>query len=89
MRLFRYLKNNMYLEPLCLFFLILAFTLDNPVNTFTGFYSILKSSSILLTDYVYVGGIGAAFFNVAINLLFNLILLKILRVEIKDRKSVV
>ena len=82
MRLLKYCKNNMYLEPLCLFFLLLAFTLDNPVTTLTGFYSILKCPSILLTDYVYVGGIGAAFFNVAINLLFNILLLKILHVEI-------
>ena len=82
MRLLKYLKNDMYLELLCFFFFVLAFTLNNPLDTFNGFYKIFTSSSILLTDYVFVGGIGAAFLNVAINLLFNIILIKILKIEV-------
>ena len=82
MRLLKCLKNDMYLELLCFFFFVLAFTLNNPLDTFNGFYKIFTSSSILLTDYVFVGGIGAAFLNVAINLLFNIILIKILKIEV-------
>ena len=82
MRLLKCLKNDMYLELLCFFFFVLAFTLNNPLDTFNGFYKIFTSPSILLTDYVFVGGIGAAFLNVAINLLFNIILIKILKIEV-------
>lgn len=81
MRFFLRLKKNMFLEPLCLLLFILSFLISNPLDTFKGFYKILTSSAILITDYVYVGGVGGALLNVSINLLFNLVLLKILEVN--------
>jgi hypothetical protein len=47
-------------------FMILAFIVDTPTNLFNGFLLIVKSRSILITDYVEVGGLGAALLNVSI-----------------------
>jgi len=47
-------------------FLLLAFILDTPANIIDGFIKIITSPSILVTDYIYIGGIGAALLNVSI-----------------------
>jgi len=47
-------------------FIAMAFLLDNPTEIFDGFIRIISSRSILVTDYFAIGGIGAAFLNVAI-----------------------
>jgi len=47
-------------------FIAMAFLLDDPVEIYEGFIRIISSRSILVTDYFAVGGIGAAFINVAI-----------------------
>ena len=46
-------------------FLVLAFVVDQPSAIFGGFFRIIKSRSILVTDYVALGGIGAALLNVS------------------------
>ena len=47
-------------------FLVFAFVLDEPSEVINGFYRIITSRSILVTDYIAVGGIGAALLNVAL-----------------------
>ena len=47
-------------------FLVFAFALDDPANIFSGFIRIISSRSILVTDYIAVGGVGATLLNVAI-----------------------
>ena len=47
-------------------FLAIAFTLDDPVTIYNGLIRIISSRSILVTDYMKIGGIGAALVNVAI-----------------------
>lgn len=47
-------------------FLALAFVMDRPTDVLNGFIRIVASRSILYTDYVAVGGIGAALLNVSI-----------------------
>jgi len=49
-----------------LIFLVVAFTLDTPSAIFSGFYKILSSRSILVTDYLAIGGVGATLVNAAI-----------------------
>jgi len=44
----------------------LAFTTDAPSTVLGGFAQIIQSRSILVTDYVAIGGIGAALLNVSI-----------------------
>jgi len=57
-----------YAVMLCanLAFIILAFSFDDPITIYNGFIHILTSRSVLITDYIAIGGIGAAFVNVAI-----------------------
>jgi hypothetical protein len=47
-------------------FLALAFIVDRPQAVISGFLRIIQSRSILVTDYVEIGGIGAALMNVSI-----------------------
>jgi len=47
-------------------FIAIAFTLDDPATIFNGFIRIISSRSILITDYIAIGGVGAALVNVAI-----------------------
>lgn len=77
----RYLHNDFYLELFCLALFILSFCFEPVKEVFNGYGRILSSPSILLTDYVYVGGLGATMLNVATVLLFNLVMLKLLRVR--------
>lgn len=60
----------------CLTLLISAFLLDSPSAIFNGLIDIIKSPDILLTDYIAVGGIGAAFVNAATMGFINILLLK-------------
>ncbi|MDR0491181.1 MAG: DUF1576 domain-containing protein [Oscillospiraceae bacterium] len=47
-------------------FLILAFILESPAGLFDGLKSIITSRSILVTDYIAVGGLGATLLNSSI-----------------------
>ncbi|MBZ2175319.1 DUF1576 domain-containing protein [Schnuerera sp. xch1] len=60
---------------LSLSFIILAFILESPRVIINGLYKIIIVPDILLTDYIAVGGIGAAFFNVGLMGLINSFLL--------------
>lgn len=47
-------------------FVLFAFVMDTPQNIVEGLYRISTSRSILITDYIELGGIGATFVNSAI-----------------------
>ncbi|MGN8980743.1 DUF1576 domain-containing protein [Enterococcus villorum] len=47
----------------CLLLLAFAVTLSSPRQLLTGLFNIMTSSSLLITDYAYIGGIGSAFLN--------------------------
>lgn len=93
---FNYLSDHFYLDILALFFLLLAFFIEpliqsfagngfifNPFEqVFVGYWKIVTSSSILITDYVYIAGLGATFFNVATILIINLLMIKLLNINI-------
>ena len=60
--------------------LILAFVVDEPRVVLSGFSQIIQSRSILVTDYVAIGGIGATLMNVSIvglSTVFMLVRLKV------------
>ncbi|HSH35557.1 DUF1576 domain-containing protein, partial [Schnuerera sp.] len=59
----------------CLSLIVIAFVLDSPNTILKGMYEIIVAPDILLTDYIEVGGIGAAFVNAGIMGLINLYLL--------------
>ena len=54
-----------------------AFFIDTPLTILQGFREILLSQDILMVDYMYVGGIGAALFNVTTVGLFSISITKL------------
>ncbi|MFA7417015.1 MAG: DUF1576 domain-containing protein [Acholeplasma sp.] len=55
---------------------VLAFIFDSPEEIFNGYINILQSPSVLISDYLCIGGLGATLFNVATIMLLNLALVK-------------
>jgi len=64
---------------ICALFVSLAFLLNTPQQIWDGLIRIHTSRSILITDYIVVGGIGAALVNSAILTFFNLLLLLLMK----------
>jgi len=62
-------------------FIAMAFSLDRPIEIFEGFIRIISSRSILVTDYIAIGGVGAALLNVAITGLCSLTMLITSRIK--------
>ena len=92
-KILTYLHSHYYLEVFVALFFLLSFFIEpimeavsgsgfvfNPARqVFAGYFEIMKSPSILLTDYVYVAGLGATFFNVATIMLVNILLVQALK----------
>ena len=55
-------------------FLVIAFIVDSPQNIVNGFVAILTSRVVLITDFIAVGGLGAALANVAIVVILSLLM---------------
>lgn len=51
-------------------------------NVLAGILKIITSPAILITDFLVIGGIGAAFLNALLIFLFNFTLSRVLRIEI-------
>ena len=47
----------------CFLFIIFPFIISSPREIFSGLWSIILDPDYLISDYVGVGGLGAAFFN--------------------------
>lgn len=76
-----YYPPYVILSVLYLFFILFTFCLDSPSEIFHGLKSIILSSDILITDYMEVGGIGAALVNAALTSLLSLLLLIIIGIK--------
>lgn len=64
-------------------FIVISYTsYYNGENIMFGLKKILISPTVLITDFLVLGGIGATFLNAILILIFNLILLKIFNVKI-------
>ena len=46
--------------------IILGFIMDTPANILSGLYRIVTMQDLLITDYVYIAGAGAALVNAAL-----------------------
>jgi len=62
-------------------FIVIAFLLDEPYEISSGFIRIISSRSVLISDYIAIGGIGAAFMNVAIVGISSLSMLILSRIK--------
>jgi hypothetical protein len=70
------------LSILPIILLILAFLFDTPENIFSGINEIVWAPDILLTDYLAIGGFGAALLNVSLIVLINIIIIYKLNIKI-------
>lgn len=77
-----YCKKTMFLPIFVILLFVLSFTVGDISNLFTGYLDILTSPSLLITDYITVGGVNSTLFNVATTLTLNLILIKKLNLRI-------
>ena len=59
----------------CTALIFLAFVLDTPGNIWTGMQRIILMEDSLITDYIELAGIGAAFVNSALVILASLLIL--------------
>ncbi len=89
------LHADFYLQIFAFLFLLLSFFIEpllgvaagngfimNPYEQiFKGYFEIIRSPSILVTDYVYIAGLGATFFNVATILIINLLMIKLMKIK--------
>ncbi len=80
-KIYKYLTDTMFLPLLLILLFILSFCFEPFLNVLEGYAKIMLSSSILLTDYFAVGGMGATFLNAATILLFNILILKLLKID--------
>ncbi len=74
-------RKAMYLPLLFSVLLVLSLLISPLGDLWNGYVAILSSPSILLTDYLLVGGLAATLFNVATTLLLNLYLLYKLQIK--------
>lgn len=61
---------------------LLAFLFNSPQEIWTGFWVITSSPATLLTDYIELANVGAAFFNVSLMTLESLLIVRICKAKI-------
>lgn len=61
----------------CALLAVLALLLDSPTQIWAGLRAILTSPSVLITDYVALGGVGAALTNSALVVLSALLVMRL------------
>lgn len=76
MDIFTYIKRRMLLPVIFIALFTLAFVFDTPKEIFSGYINILQSPSVLISDYIRIGGLGATLFNVATIISLNAVLLR-------------
>jgi len=88
-----HIRNNNYIQErffekpyrvhVLLFIIMIAqgFIFDTPRNILDGTWDIFISTDLLITDYIAVGGIGAAFVNVALSGLLAIAAMRFARHE--------
>lgn len=76
-----FIKRNLSILIILLGLLIIMIVEPLP-TLLTRYRQILTSSSVLLSDYLYIGGLGATLFNVLLTILVNIIILKWMKVEV-------
>lgn len=63
-------------------FVVFGFMAESPVMIAQGLLRIITEPAVLITDYISVGGIGAAFVNAGVLMLISIIMLFLLKVDI-------
>jgi hypothetical protein len=63
-------------------FIIFGFIIDSAKDIFKGLFRIIREPDILITDYIGVGGMGAAFVNSGLIALVSILILFMLKINI-------
>ncbi len=74
--------RKMVLPLIIIILFVMAFLFGSISDTFEGYLRILTSPSVLISDYLYIGGLSATLFNVATIMLLNLVMIKILDLKL-------
>lgn len=81
----KFIKNYyppyIVLTIIYLFMIVFAFILNTPMDILYGLKEIILSPDILITDYMAVGGIGAALVNAALTSLLSMFLLILIGIK--------
>jgi len=85
-RLLSYISNEDRLNERVIFsyimvLLIIGLLIENPIDLFKGLKVILLSPSLLITDYMVIGGVGAALVNAALVGFIGFSIIKLNKVE--------
>ena len=70
-----------FLLGIMFIFFAFAFILDTPTNILNGMIEIIQSPDVLITDYFFIGGVGATFVNAAFVGVISIVLLKVFKAE--------
>lgn len=62
-------------------FIVFGFIMDTPKEILKGLYLLIIEPDLLITDYIAIGGIGAAFVNVGLVMLLTILILLLLKAE--------
>ncbi len=81
MHILKLMKKNMLLPTIFGILFIITFAIEPVDQMFAGFLRILKSPSILVSDYLYIGGLAATLFNVSLTVLLNLLLIRWMKLK--------
>lgn len=76
------IQETLLVPYLAILFIVISLFLQTPSEFISGYIEILKSESILLTDYVVIGGIGPTLFNSGSLMLLSYLLVKKLGLRI-------
>lgn len=79
--LYTLLKRRMMMPIIFIVLFAMAFMFDDLNTIYHGYLAILQSPSVLISDYLHIGGLGATLFNVATIMLINIIMLSVLKLK--------
>ena len=79
--IFRYIKQHMLIPLIFGVLIIIAFTIEPIDQMLQGFVRILLSKSILVSDYLLIGGLAATLLNVSLTVMLNLLIIKLLKLK--------
>ncbi len=75
------LSQRMFIPIIAIILFAAAFVVDTWENILSGYLNILQSPSVLVSDFIYIGGLGATLFNVATVMVFNIVMLRVLKFD--------
>ncbi len=80
-KLLDFVRNRATMLVIFIVLFGMAFVFDDIPTIWQGYLNILQSPSVLISDYLHIGGLGATLFNVATIMLINIIMISALKLK--------